>query len=445
MHRMPKIHVRKETCMNELECLKELYEKSEDPVYILEEETGRLAWTNAAGRKMDGLDPDSYAGQNIEQLLPQRTEYLCETQAQMGTFHNRVSIDPHTDQIIRMENCLIRCEDTVYRVVILQDAEPEKISMADHEVIIDHALELIMDEDNPERAIRRFLRYIGTQLHCERTYIFEDSHDGTFANTYEWCRKGVKPLQDRRQAVPREFITDVWNRQFSDRHGIVFCDAEEYRHTDTGIYQILKRQGIRTLAAGPICIGHERTGFYGADNVPLENREDVTLLYDVLARFMAALIKRRNDERVLYHDELTGMYNRAYLSRYLQKKNSGVTTTFYFVDINNLKAVNDQKGHAAGDELIRSTAKLLSDFVSPAPVIRMGGDEFLALCDGLSEEESMRKEKELHACFEANAVSAAVGRVWQMEELDSFAELFKEADRRMYDDKQRMHMQMQAE
>ena len=82
------------------------------------------------------------------------------------------------------------------------------------------------------------------------------------------------------------------------------------------------------------------------------------------------------------HDVLTKLYNRSFfvdeLNRLERKGPSPVTVVI--IDVNGLKAANDQFGHAAGDELLRRAGEVLSKVVEePCYVARIGGDEFAVL------------------------------------------------------------------
>lgn len=95
-------------------------------------------------------------------------------------------------------------------------------------------------------------------------------------------------------------------------------------------------------------------------------------------------------------DELTGLMNRASLRDraldLLDAANATQTTlALACIDLDNFKMINDTYGHAAGDELLRQVATILtvdhSDFNT---VARLGGDEFAIILEpGLSEEEGM--------------------------------------------------------
>lgn len=95
--------------------------------------------------------------------------------------------------------------------------------------------------------------------------------------------------------------------------------------------------------------------------------------------------KRREQHllRLSMTDEMTRLYNRrCYDEDMAEYKNKTPEEDFvlFSVDVNGLKTVNDTKGHAAGDELIKGAADCLVLSVGPAgKAYRTGGDEFMAI------------------------------------------------------------------
>lgn len=104
-----------------------------------------------------------------------------------------------------------------------------------------------------------------------------------------------------------------------------------------------------------------------------------------------------NLQHLAEHDSLTGLYNRRYFSEQLEmfvnRKNRGDTNhaALLYVDLDNLKYVNDTMGHLAGDELIIESSVLLKARTRESDIIaRLGGDEFaifLYRVDPISVEE----------------------------------------------------------
>jgi len=103
------------------------------------------------------------------------------------------------------------------------------------------------------------------------------------------------------------------------------------------------------------------------------------------------------------YDELTGCYNRGSVMAVLDQAladDESRQTAVIFVDLDQFKSVNDTLGHAAGDQLLELTAGTIRDLLRGQDIVgRIGGDEFLIVCQGL------------HEPAEALAIAERVGEV----------------------------------
>jgi diguanylate cyclase (GGDEF)-like protein/PAS domain S-box-containing protein len=110
----------------------------------------------------------------------------------------------------------------------------------------------------------------------------------------------------------------------------------------------------------------------------------------VLVSLTDITAQRTASERLAYeatHDSLTGLPNRAYVvTRGTEALESGghhVLAAVLFIDLDNLKTINDLLGHDAGDDVLRRVAQRLRRAVRSDDVVaRLGGDEFVALLIG---------------------------------------------------------------
>ena len=149
-------------------------------------------------------------------------------------------------------------------------------------------------------------------------------------------------------------------------------------------------------------------------------------------------------------DELTGCYNRASIMLALEadiesgrgRAERGVA----FVDLDCFKAVNDEHGHAVGDELLRVVAGRLRAAVrEPDLVGRIGGDEFLVVCPDIGgPEQAMQLAERLAAAVREGAVSVgsgsieaqvSVGVAWSSGDGVSADAIVAQADHAMYTSK----------
>jgi diguanylate cyclase (GGDEF)-like protein len=104
-----------------------------------------------------------------------------------------------------------------------------------------------------------------------------------------------------------------------------------------------------------------------------------------LGQWMA--LKQQQDElrQAAFTDDLTGAWNRRYCERFLgtaiaQAAANRSSVTVMFFDIDDFKQYNDKFGHAAGDDILRETVKLLKSVIRPTDrVCRVGGDEFVVI------------------------------------------------------------------
>jgi diguanylate cyclase (GGDEF)-like protein/PAS domain S-box-containing protein len=108
---------------------------------------------------------------------------------------------------------------------------------------------------------------------------------------------------------------------------------------------------------------------------------------DLLMSFTDITARRKTADKMLFyatHDALTELPNRVSVLRRLRKTLGAHADdhlrAVLFIDIDDLKATNDNYGHTAGDDLLRAAADCLRRVVPPADVAgRLGGDEFVVL------------------------------------------------------------------
>lgn len=99
----------------------------------------------------------------------------------------------------------------------------------------------------------------------------------------------------------------------------------------------------------------------------------------ILRDFIEKLYMKQPGNLVMY-DSMTGVHTRCYYDEVVKEKYKDKEVFVAFIDINNLKTINDEQGHHAGSDAIRDVAKNLS-LLNFLEICRIGGDEFIVIAD----------------------------------------------------------------
>ena len=185
--------------------------------------------------------------------------------------------------------------------------------------------------------------------------------------------------------------------------------------------------------------------FLGPDGVPLQY---IAIRADITQRKHA----EQEAQRLAFHDELTGLPNRRLMRDRLKQAVAFAARELRYgalllLDLDNFKEVNDTRGHAQGDELLREVSnRLLHGLRQSDTVARLGGDEFVLLLSDLGSDletasihagDIGEKILESLACpydlnGEAINTSTSIGVVMFLRAESDPDELLKQADMALY-------------
>lgn len=162
--------------------------------------------------------------------------------------------------------------------------------------------------------------------------------------------------------------------------------------------------------------------------------------------YQAGALKTRLVADREYRDPETGLITRkGFEHRALRLLSKNYNYVVLMVDLNDLKKVNDEFGHAAGDLFIREQAGRLSDWArrKNGVVARFGGDEFAVIIDGSCDLMTLREELARPICWDGRARNwtVSVGAAWvsigvlRSERQSYLSKALKRADQEMYKEK----------
>jgi diguanylate cyclase (GGDEF)-like protein/PAS domain S-box-containing protein len=178
------------------------------------------------------------------------------------------------------------------------------------------------------------------------------------------------------------------------------------------------------------------------------------VMFDITAQKEAEL----RAQHMAYHDTLTDLPNRAMFEEHLalaiaRAERAGTSVSVLFMDLDGFKEVNDEMGHAAGDELLQVVAERLRTATRATDLVaRLGGDEFLVLLADLPDDrgptayEVIARVSRRIADMVAEPIplrewtvhtSISVGSAMYPSEARDADELMRHADAAMYAQKRR--------
>ena len=426
---------------------RELFDKMEFSVVIIDPDTHELLYMNQAQRQELGLLPDApltgktcyktLAGNNAvceicyeDKLRPN----ACFT----NIYHNPVTATArllcHTLVPWNGKPChFCLCIDLDY--YMQRHKTNEQVLF--QELSVNDIIRAGMYELDPENGLRKMMNRLGGLLRADHVLIAEEI--GTSIHfSYLWETQTTVPFSRKIKPFPREDIQPLYER-FIREPVFTIDDVEQFCH-ESGYAPRLPN--LQRLIFARLRLDDHIYGYLEVVNPAPEQMEKALPLLRALARFFSILLRNRNlmqrIDRLSKVDPLTGVMNRRGLLDALKDLPAG-TYAFFFGDLNGLKETNDKLGHDAGDRLIQSAASVFVHSCPTNAVFRMGGDEFLMIEAVQDEQEASAINDRLHDRFRVAGISISLGFSMAALPTANIDTVLAEADCHMYKEKVEHH------
>lgn len=230
--------------------------------------------------------------------------------------------------------------------------------------------------------------------------------------------------------------------------GVLYLDAGgvliKTRHRPFVIYGMILGVYALVIASYPLFI---RVPSYQGILDTLFILFGMAVAYGMVAMHLIDVFEKEQalQERLYYlsfHDHMTGLRNRAYLESFLDTLNASeeVNAAIMMADLDTLKVINDQYGHAAGDVMIIQAGKILKESLRASDLlVRYGGDEFVGVFANRDEAamkaiERQTQKRAQNEVVEDIQLSISIGYAIHRKGRSIYATL-REAEKRMYEHK----------
>lgn len=184
------------------------------------------------------------------------------------------------------------------------------------------------------------------------------------------------------------------------------------------------------------------------ESIKVGSRDEIGYLAGAMENMRQSLLKREEAlTHLSLHDQLTGVHNRHYFESKLKLvyEEQAYPITILMADLDDLKLINDQMGHAAGDAYLMVSAKVIKKALRQSDhLCRIGGDEFAVILPETDQQAGQRilhrMEEEVerynqHLNAKSPHLSISLGLATCERNCGSLEQAMNLADQRMYENK----------
>ncbi|MBQ1327215.1 MAG: GGDEF domain-containing protein [Eubacterium sp.] len=250
-------------------------------------------------------------------------------------------------------------------------------------------------------------------------------------------------------------IAESWEKTISGSNCIIANsenDMQVVKKRNPVWYESLTTAGAKNIVLFPLKYHNSLLGYIWAINfnseMALKIKETLELSTHILGIELGNNLLLNNLKVLSSKDMLTGVMNRNEMNNYIDsvtdnKNPSDIynnrSVSVIFSDLNGLKTINDERGHSAGDALIKEAADVLMEFFDEKNIYRAGGDEFTIIVPDMSEEEMYIKMEEIKkAATKHKDLSFSLGGCFD-KDIKNIKHALRIADKRMYEDKNKYY------
>lgn len=440
---------------------------------MISDASNRIVWANEAFRRRNNLDLEmdlmgksardvlvgaqtsmdhlSIVDEAVRSRQTAMVEILCykrvlDGDESDGSYWMEMEIIPVFDDSGAHTNFIIVGRDiTERRVAMLKAREAQRFedSKRDESRLLSEFSEWLQSSDNLDELFKVVSSFLSNLLPGSQggVYVYGKSRD-VLETACSW--------PTRNQALTHFEPADCWGlrrgRSYFYGHNTVDFPCthvhDEYGDDTPGVYYCMPiiAHGD-TVGLLHIAIGNRTQGDHS------DTQKLAIFCAEQISLAIANVRLREQLREQSTRDPLTGLYNRRYFLDYARREinrcaATGKPAALVSLDVDHFKKFNDTHGHDAGDEVLKTLSGILQSMFRTVDVpCRLGGEEFIVMLPGASEERAMERaealrleieEAELKYSGEILKITSSLGVAIYPENGASLQDLMQTADDALY-------------
>ncbi len=424
---------------------------AEDMVYASDIATRELLYMNDKAREFYGIEEGGYLGKKCYDVMRGKNSscenckvgFLNEYGYYTWLENDKVNGGDvlHLDKTVPFGDRLVRLS------IGVNVTEPQQKDYALSTIINLYNLQVACLSDLHQRtgeltdSIKKILLSLTRALKVSRAG-FCDLNDGV--NSFYYSQNGEIDTTPLPSELIEEWRNDLYNGECK-----IASEIGHIKDFSQSAYDELCKRNVKTLLVFPLmannneCLGILFVENIGARLIPFSLPFLSSLSYYV----GVSIANRRNQlllSKLSYTDTFTGLCNRnKFITDVYTLSDRGfLSLGIAYFDINRLKEINDEFGHAEGDKIIFALSKIMQKNFGEEHSYRLGGDEFVIVMSNVSKRKFVELIKQTEADFISANISVAVGYEFS-NKYCNVEQLVDSADKKMYESKRSYYKLMQ--
>ncbi|MBE5916468.1 MAG: GGDEF domain-containing protein [Pseudobutyrivibrio ruminis] len=276
--------------------------------------------------------------------------------------------------------------------------------------------------------------------------ITADKEQRIFNIVSESVKEGDYKVKDIFDKFPFE-IVGSWESLVAETNNIIIKDENDMKYYEglaPAWVKTMREWNVESLCLSPFVHHGYIIGYLYITNFNVEELNRIKDTVELVSFFLTAEVANHAFMEKLEYlsnvDMLTGVFNRNCMNVNVDELSLKLSIepkpfSVAFFDLNGLKTINDNGGHNSGDQLLKDAANVLKEVFPDDKIYRAGGDEFVVISVGDTEDEFLEKLAMVRdKANDPDWLNFAIGH-YHDESTGDLRKAMRFADENMYEDK----------